>query len=664
MGVGIGAKYAIDRDLISPTTRIFLGYVFAAVLFAIAVWLKKKYLNFSAVLLSGSLAMMYFLTFFAYGYYDLIPQRLAFLMMLAFTAVTVAAAINYSRQVIAHIGLVGAYAVPFLLSQDSGRADILFGYMTIINFGILVISVKKFWKSLYYSSFIFTWLIYAAWFLSSYRSEQHLWLAFGFALVFFLTFYLTFLSYKLLAKEEFNSEIVVLVLANSFIFYGFGYSIINSRDSLEPYLGLFTLANALLNFLVAFVIHKYKLGDRKNFYLAIALATTFITIAVPVQFKGNWVTLLWTAEAVLLFWIGRVKQIALYEYLARPLVVLATISLLNDWQNAFGNEAILTPIFNPNFLTSILFAAAFGFMTFVNRDERYKPAVKNTDYLLNFALPTIFLFVLYNAFRVEIGNYFQQQILSTAVETIPKSEFNEAVLRKDNDLKWFNIIWQINYSMFFLTALYLVNIKRIKSGVLGFINLGLNSFILLVFLTVGFYVLGELRSSYLTQIDSEIFPRGVFRILIRYVSLAFVAALIAASYQYIKENFLREKFPAFNFSLIFDFVFHFSILWIASSELLNLTDIFGYKDSNKLGLSILWGIYALGLIILGIVKRKAHLRIGAIGLFAVTLIKLFFYDIADLDTISKTVVFLSLGILLLIISFLYNKYKDLIFEKN
>jgi len=51
-------------------------------------------------------------------------------------------------------------------------------------------------------------------------------------------------------------------------------------------------------------------------------------------------------------------------------------------------------------------------------------------------------------------------------------------------------------------------------------------------------------------------------------------------------------------------------------------------------------------------------------LFAVTLIKLFFYDIAELDTISKTVVFLSLGILLLIISFLYNKYKDLIFEKN
>jgi uncharacterized membrane protein len=77
----------------------------------------------------------------------------------------------------------------------------------------------------------------------------------------------------------------------------------------------------------------------------------------------------------------------------------------------------------------------------------------------------------------------------------------------------------------------------------------------------------------------------------------------------------------------------------------------------------LWGLYSLTLIVLGIVKKKTHLRVGAIALFALTLVKLFFYDIADLDTISKTVVFVSLGILLLIISFLYNKYKDLIFEK-
>jgi len=66
------------------------------------------------------------------------------------------------------------------------------------------------------------------------------------------------------------------------------------------------------------------------------------------------------------------------------------------------------------------------------------------------------------------------------------------------------------------------------------------------------------------------------------------------------------------------------------------------------------------LIVLGIWRKKKYLRIGAIALFGITLIKLFFYDLSQLDTIAKTVVFISLGVLLLIISFLYHKYKHFI----
>jgi uncharacterized membrane protein len=92
-------------------------------------------------------------------------------------------------------------------------------------------------------------------------------------------------------------------------------------------------------------------------------------------------------------------------------------------------------------------------------------------------------------------------------------------------------------------------------------------------------------------------------------------------------------------------------------------ELAGSSSSDKLGLSILWGLYSLLLIALGIWKSKKYLRIGAILLFGVTLIKLFFYDISHLSTISKTIVFLSLGILLLIISFLYNKFKNRIADE-
>ncbi len=140
--------------------------------------------------------------------------------------------------------------------------------------------------------------------------------------------------------------------------------------------------------------------------------------------------------------------------------------------------------------------------------------------------------------------------------------------------------------------------------------------------------------------------------------------MIAANYEYFKQKFVRDFVPDLPLDLIFDIGSYLTLLWIFSSELLNLMDVFGVADSYKLGLSILWGIYALAMIALGIYKRKIHLRISAIVLFALTLVKLFFYDIADLCTISKTVVFISLGVLLLIISFLYNKFKDVISENS
>jgi uncharacterized membrane protein len=45
-------------------------------------------------------------------------------------------------------------------------------------------------------------------------------------------------------------------------------------------------------------------------------------------------------------------------------------------------------------------------------------------------------------------------------------------------------------------------------------------------------------------------------------------------------------------------------------------------------------------------------------LLGITLVKLFFYDLSTLTTISKTVVLLVLGMIMLMASFLYNKFKD------
>ncbi len=667
IGVAIGAKYSIEHDLISPLTRIILGYLTGIGLLGFGMKLKKKYESYSAVLVSGAIAIMYFITYSAYSFYDLIPQTMAFLLMVVFTAFTVVAAMNYNRQVIAHIGLVGAYAVPFLLSEDTGKTAILFSYMAIINVGILVIAFRKYWKPLYYSSFGLTWLMYLIWRASEYQTtSEHFALALIFLSIFFITFYLMFLVFKLLQKEKFEIADVLLLLANSFIFYGVGYTILSGHQTGNQLLGLFTLSNAIVHFIVCVVIYRQKLADKNLLYLVSGLVLVFITIAIPVQLNGNWVTLLWAGEAVLLFWIGRTKNIPFYEQLSYPLMALAFLSIAHDWSTAYDNyypekpETRLIPLININFLTSLLFIAAFGFINFVNRNKNYPSALvsqKGLSKIISYSIPAILFLALYYAFRMEIATYWNQLYTDSAL-TIN----NEGQQHLDNfrnyDLRRFKTIWIINYSLLFVSILSFLNFKKLRNQQLGLINLGLNTLTIVIFIIQGLYALSELRESYLEQTMSEYYQRGIFNIGIRYVSFAFVTLTLVMCYKYIRQEFMTR-----DFKMPFDFLLYASVLWIASCEIINWMDIANSNQSYKLGLSILWGIYSLFLIVLGIWKRKKHLRIGAIALFGVTLVKLFFYDISNLDTIAKTIIFVSLGILLLIISFLYNKYKHIISDE-
>ena len=667
IGVVIGAKYSIDNNLINPVTRIILGYIMGVGLMGFGIKLKEKYENYSAVLVSGAIAIMYFITFAAYSFYDIFPQLVAFLLMVMFTIFTVIAAINYDRQIIAHIGLVGAYAVPFFLSNGSGDMLTFFSYITIINVGILAIAYKKYWKKLYYAAFGQTWLIYLGWLLFDARMSEYFGVAFTFATIFFILFYLTFLAYKVAKKETFDKSTVIILLLNSFIYFGAGYFILEETDGWGKYLGLFTVTNALVHFGVGSFIKKQDLYDKNLFYLIVGLVLVFITIAIPVQLDGNWVTLLWAGEAALLFWIGRTKAVPFYEKASYVLMLLGFLSICQDWETGYYASYIrettssVLPIFNIQFLTSLLFAAAFVFINKVNHDKTYKsPFLEDNSYekLINIGLFSILLLSIYFAFQREISAYFSHQFESTKIgvkvddsDSISNS-YNYALLSLKN-------IWLLNYTIVFLVALSFLNLNKLKSKPLAYANLVLNGLAVIGFLTLGIYEFNNLHNSYFNPQETDLFNKSIGFVLIRYLSFALIGALFFVSYRYIK-----EKFPTKLNWVIFDLVMHITILSVISSEILNWLETAGAGSADTLIITIVWGVYALIIIALGIWKNKQHLRIGAFILFGITLIKLFFYDIAHLGTISKTIVLVSLGILLLVISFLYNKYKHLIVEEE
>ncbi|SEN98194.1 Predicted membrane protein [bacterium A37T11] len=666
IGVAIGAKYSIDHNLISPLTRIILGYLAGIALLVVGMRLKQKYEGFSAVLVSGAMAILYFLTYLAYDMYGLIPQAMTFVLMVVFTAFTVFAAIKYNKQVIAHLGLVGAYAVPFLLSDGSGRVGVLFSYMAIINAGIVVVAFQRYWKPVYYAAFGWTWLIVLSWYATQYAMDRHFGLALFFFSVFFIVFYAAFLSYKLFREEVFNKGDIVLLLANSFIYYGLGYAVLNGHPNGAQLLGVFTVINAVVHFGVSVLIFRKKLADRNLFYLAAGLVLVFITMAIPVQLDGHWVTLLWAGEALLLFWIGRVKKVALYEVLSYPIMLLAFISICQDWRVVYGyiahsaTDVRLTPVLNVQFLSSILFILAFAFINKWHVNPAYPSSLtarKGLYRILSFLLPTVLAIALYSAFYHEISHYWEQRYSDSELRIGSKTQ-DYPTYYYNTDLMYFGQLWTVLYSLLFLSVLALFNQRKFKNEAFGWINLVLQVVAILVFLSAGLYALSELRLSYLAQTNGQYYQHGWINIGLRYLSYLFVAFSLWTTYRYLKEAYIKPRLR-----LEYEILLHVTLLWIASSELINWLDIAGSTAAYKLGLSILWGIYSLLLIVLGIWKRKIHLRIGAMILFGITLVKLFIYDIAYLSTIAKTVVFVSLGILLLIISFLYNKFKNTIADE-
>ena len=69
----------------------------------------------------------------------------------------------------------------------------------------------------------------------------------------------------------------------------------------------------------------------------------------------------------------------------------------------------------------------------------------------------------------------------------------------------------------------------------------------------------------------------------------------------------------------------------------------------------LWMAYGAMLMIIGFLRRSAFVRWQALILIAVTIVKVFVYDVSQLDRAYRIVSFIVLGALLLAISFAYQR---------
>jgi len=112
------------------------------------------------------------------------------------------------------------------------------------------------------------------------------------------------------------------------------------------------------------------------------------------------------------------------------------------------------------------------------------------------------------------------------------------------------------------------------------------------------------------------------------------------------------------------FTIYLSLLATATWTLAvrHLLHTVGWDDSLSAGFSIALSVAGFALMTLGMRKHLKTLRILSLGVFAVVFGKLLIVDVWTIPMAGKIAVFILLGVILLLLSFLYQKLKNVLFS--
>jgi uncharacterized membrane protein len=638
LGIGYFVKVAIDNDWIGVYGRVLIGILCGAILLILAHRMRKTFVSFSSVLVGGGIAVLYLTITIAFHEYQIIGQTAAFLLMVLITGFTILLSVSYNRIELAILALLGGFGSPFMVSTGEGNYVVLFTYILILDVGILVLAYFKRWNAVNVIAYVFTILLFGSWLAGRYDHTLHgTLLPFLFAVLFYVTFFAMNVINNLKERTMFKPLEISLLLSNTFLFYAAGMYILNnpSADMLK---GLFTASIGVFNFAFAYALYKKANVDKNFVFLLIGIVLTFISLAAPVQLEGNYITLFWSAETVLLLWLSQQSGIRLMKIASVIVMGLSWISLAMDWNNIYMNgPAHLNVVLNKGYITSIVAVVSVAlYRHFLRKEEQY-PGLREA---LNPVLLFTAVLILYCSQLLELVHHLNFYLEHAAAKTVIVGSYN----------------------MLFIGGLILAEKRVAISERVKMLYPGLAVVAVVLYFAMYHARIIDARNE---------FVRGEAPLLGFAFHYVLVLILVVIAAWGVSRFRVMKEFNEYSYNL-YSWFFVFFFLFIASAELdhtvvLSLNSgaesIASIISQNqKIGYPILWGISSFVLIAVGLRKKRRHLRIISLTVFLITLLKLFIFDIRQISTVGKTAALMSLGVLLLIVSFMYQKLKKFLLE--
>jgi uncharacterized membrane protein len=382
-------------------------------------------------------------------------------------------------------------------------------------------------------------------------------------------------------------------------------------------------------------------------FLLIGLVFTFITLAIPLQLEGNYITLFWSIESVLLLWLSQKSGFKIMKLGSLLVLGLMLISLIMDWTKAYdtigyfdeGYVKSLNIILNKAFITSLISGVSLLAILRLLKFEKEFIYEQITVKAFNYIVLGLTIVVFYVGGLLEINYQTYHYFVNYCSQDTANIAYN---------------------SIFILVLLIIAH--KIKSKGISIGVSVLSSIFLLVFLLGISTTFADAIYSYIN--GEEDLPFLV--LLFRWIAIFAAYAINILLLRLVGNISDKKKDVIYKLNLG---LFVFVILYLLSADL----DTIGVLITNsketllqtqKTGYAVLWGISSFVLMIIGMKRKIKTLRILSLSLFAITLIKLFVYDLANISEGGKIIAFILLGVLLLIISFMYQKVKKLVIEDD
>ena len=634
LGVAFFLKLAFDNDWIGPTGRVALGAVGGLAMMGAGEFWQKRYPGYARALSGGGVGLLYLSTYAAFAIFDLIDIYPAVVLLLIESVVSAVLALRYESNALAIIGVAGAFCAPFVLgasdlegrasSSSDGAGYDLIAYVLAVDVGVLVLSTFRRWYWFRLTALLASLASYGIWYIEFGDAAGALGAEIALTCIFLVFVGVTTFFHLIWVRGPGTLDLSLMTF-NATAYFAISYALL--FNEYRDWMGGFSLAIAVFYLGMAYIALRRSPENARLSLFAFGIGVIFLTIAIPVQLDDMaWTTVGWATQGTVLIWLSFAMKSHAPRFFGYGLFVLVAVKLLSfDTLISVSDD---DPVLNVRFLAFSMSIAALYLCSFaIWRSTDQLTALERRAWSVYPILVIAANFLTLWIFTAEVMDFFDQRLVTVGWAIYSALLVWISFMLKSHSIRFFA------YGVFALTALKLLY--------------------------------EDTPVEALTH--DPVLNLRVLAFSVSIVALSFSAFLIWKSPQRLT-TYERDSWAVYPIMIG---LANFWTIWILTAEVLDYfnhniatvrfmegsrAEIQAMENAQNLSLTVLWAVYALVLLAVGIIGKLRAVRLAGLALLTIPVAKVFVYDVFQLEQAYRVAAFIGLGALLLIGGYLYQRF--------